>query len=81
MCRPLNTLPLPMLKDNYESASDCLREDDLRQAAVEGETEVTGTLNKAKADYDSGVGRCKFSNIHLHRQALSAVAAGVGVGR
>ena len=40
MCRPLNKLPPPMLKDNYESTSDCLRGGDLKQAAVAGQTEV-----------------------------------------
>ncbi len=44
MCRPLNKLPPPMLTDNYESTSDCLREEDLQKAAVAGQTEVTCTL-------------------------------------
>ena len=47
MYRPLNKLPPPMLADNYESPSDCLREEDLKQAAVAGKTEVTCSLCRA----------------------------------
>ena len=52
-----------MLKDNYESTSDCLREVDLKQAAVEGTTEVTCTLHKAESLRDVAVADCLHGTV------------------